>query len=171
MTIVRELGQLPALLAKLNLNSSKKIISIDGFFGAAKNMVSAYLTEALSIPAVYVDDFLARDGASLETFNFKGFSGTITKLNQSSSIIVDGIMVQDILARTGTKADFLIYVKRVNPYGIWHDDFKIDKLLRSDETHATAKYDPLEEEVVQYHLRVRPHERAHIVVELVEGPS
>ena len=171
MTIVRELDQLQSLLARLNLSSSRKIVSIDGFLWAAKSKVSAYLTEALTIPAVYVDDFLPRDSASLETFNFKGFSDTVAKLSQNYSIIVDGIMVQDILARISVKADFFIYVKRVNPSGIWHDNFKIDKLLRSGEDHVTVKYNPLEEEVVQYHLRARPHERAHIIVELVEGAA
>lgn len=169
MTIVRELEQLPALLAKLNLDSSKKIISIDGFFGAAKSKVSAYLTEALSIPTVYLDDFLPRDRASLESFKFKDFSETVAKLSQSYSVIVDGSMVQDILARIGVTADFFIYVKRVSPYGIWFDDFKIDKLVRSSNDHSTVKYNHFEEEVIQYHLRVRPHERAHIIVELVEG--
>lgn len=169
MTIVRELDQLPALFSKLNLNSSKKIISIDGFFGAAKNMVSAYLTEALSIPAVYVDDFLPKDAVSLETFQLKEFSVVVAKLNQSYPIIVDGIMVQEILDRINVKADFLIYVKTVNHNGIWHDHFKIDKLLRSSDDHATNRYNPFEEEVIQYHMRVRPHERAHIIVELVEG--
>jgi hypothetical protein len=171
MTIVHELEKLHGLLAKVDFKSSKKLITIDGFSWSGKSKVSAYLSQALSIPVVYIDDYFTKDGRFLESFKFENFSATVAKLSQSSSIIVDGIMVQDILARIGTKADLFLYVKRVSPYGIWSDGFKLDKLLRSDDDNVSTGYDPFQDQLVQYHLRVRPHERADITFELMEGTA
>jgi uridine kinase len=169
MTIVRDFEKLRNFVAKINLKSSAKLISVDGFSGAGKGMVSTYLNDILSIPVIYIDDFFPRDGKFLESFKFENFSAAITKLNQNSSVIVDGIMVQDILARLNIKPDLLVYVKRMNQYGIWLDSFKLDKFIRQGEDNDTSKFDLFEDQLVQYHLRVCPHERADIVVELVEG--
>jgi hypothetical protein len=171
MIIVHELEKLHNLVAKLNLNSVKKLISIDGFFGTGKSMVSAYLAQAFALPVVYVDDYFAKDGKSLELFKFENFAATVAKLRQGSSTIVDGIMVQDVLARTGSRADFFIYVKEVNRHGIWSNGFKLDKLIRSDDDNLPTKPDRFEDELVEYHLRFRPHERADIIFELIEGTA
>ena len=171
MTIVRDFERLRELVSKLNLKASTKLISVDGFSGSIKGMVSSYLNEILSIPVIYVDDFFSRDGKFLESFNFENFSAAISKLKQDSSVIVDGIMVQEMLARVSIKPDFLIYVKRINQYGMWSDGFKLDKYIRSNEDNVTSNYDHFQDQLVQYHLRVHPHDRADIVVELVEGSN
>jgi len=169
MTIIRDFEKLRDFVTKLNLKSSAKLISVDGFSGTGKGMVSTYLNEILSIPVVYLDDFFPRGGKFPETFRSENFSAAIAKLNQSSSVIVDGIMVQEVLARVNIKPDLLLYVKRMNQYGIWLDSFKLEKFIRLGEDDHTSKYDPFQDQLVQYHLRVLPHERADIIFELVEG--
>jgi hypothetical protein len=169
MTILRNFEELKDLVSKLNLKSTTKLISVDGFSGAGKDMVSSYLNEILSIPVIYIDDFFPRDKKKLESFNFEKFAQAIAKLKQNSSVIVNGIMVQDVLARVNIKPDVLLYVKRVNQYGLWSDGFKLDKFIRLDDDSVDSNYDLFQDQLVQYHLRVHPHERADIIVELVEG--
>jgi len=171
MTIVRSFEELKDLVSRLNVKSTTKLISVDGFAGAGKDMVSSYLSEILSIPVVYLNDFFSRDQKVLESFKFENFAQAIAKLKQNSSVIVGGILVQDVLARVNIKPDVLLYVKRVNQYGLWVDGFKLDKFIRLGDASAASNFDLFQDQLVQYHLRVHPHERADIIVEHVEGSA
>ncbi|HTR80784.1 MAG TPA: hypothetical protein VMM58_04070 [Bacteroidota bacterium] len=166
MTIVRKFEELRNFILKLNLTSPKKIISVDGFPGAGNSMVGAYLNEILSLPVIYIDDFFTHDPRSLENFKFQSFSELIRKLHQNSSIIIDGALVEDVLARIKIKPDLLIYIKRTNEYGGWRDEFKLNKLLRTEEVPDASRFDPFQDQLIQYHLRVRPHEHAAVIFEL-----
>ena len=169
MTIVRELETLQRLVSKGIPGTLRKIISVDGFPGAARGIVSSFLNETLNLPVIYTDDYFVREGKDPDTFNVVDFSAKIARFTKDSSIIVDGVLVQDLLGRAEKKADLLLYVKRIDQYGVWPDGFKLDKLLRVAGAEGVSNYDHFQDQLVQYHLRVRPHERADFVFELSDG--
>ena len=78
-------------------------------------------------------------------------------LSSRAIVIVAGICLRDVLERIGRQADIVIYVKVVSRYsGVWHDKIQREQVCRP---HRDA---------FDYHSRVRPHEKADLILTRTE---
>jgi hypothetical protein len=77
-------------------------------------------------------------------------------------MIFAGACMREVLHRIGVEVDLHIYIKRLSPMEIWCDE---DLACGIDK----APMPGIEQELVDYHARWKPHERADIIFERIEG--
>lgn len=94
----------------LALLRSRKLIGIDGDNGAGKSTLGRELANALGGTLISVDDFLLGNGAAyLEQVDFAKLSQTVQAGREP--IVVEGILLQDVLATIAYEPDFSIFVR------------------------------------------------------------
>ena len=85
-------------------------------------------------------------------------------LSNHAIVIVAGICLRDVLERIGCQADILIYVKVVSRYSeTWHDMIQLEDYEAGREQVCRPHRDAFD-----YHSRVRPHEKADLVLTRIE---
>ncbi len=181
---VNELAQ--AIRAHME-GRARPVVGIDGADGSGKTFLATEIGTVLNLSVLSVDDFVEKERgnyvkhihqAELEA----ALGGTAT------GVIVEGVCLLDVLDRLRFSADCLIYVKRCDADGFWYEDGDYDDPSRSADVvlarlsqQLAAMADltcpfhnepgdpfagsatPLREEIIRYHYRARPHERADFV--------
>ncbi|MEQ9380159.1 MAG: hypothetical protein RJP95_04805 [Pirellulales bacterium] len=176
-----------------------RIVSIDGWDGVGKSAIGDSLAECLAVPLVDLDEYLDRDqGEFLAHLRLPELETTIsTGLDEARRVIVTGCMMDLALEGIGRPADFRVYVMRLsgtlsNPNLLWVDrvdelysDKTADELIAEDDG-VTRKWAELEgkpipegqsavpdlqQELIRYHKSWRPHDRAHLIVKVIERRS
>ena len=85
---------------------------------------------------------------------------------QFALLFVEGVCAQDALAQIDISWSSAIYVKAVSKAGVWNLGLN---LITFCEQRASADAESgLDEDVLEYHARVRPHETAIITYVRVE---
>ena len=91
------------------------VIAIDGDLGAGKSIAAEELSKLTQIPVVHVDDFLVPNkGCYVDSIDFSALDESIRKL--SSSVIVEGICLLDVLNGLNLTHSKYIYMERVEEY-------------------------------------------------------
>jgi hypothetical protein len=93
--------------------------------------------------------------------------------------VVEGVCVREVLARLGHAPAVWIYAKLLSSVDIWHPGrwFEFESagqatLALFAEARAQAQpIDGLEEELIEYHFKWRPHEVSHLIFERVESDA
>ena len=175
--------------------SGARIITIDGFDGLGKSMLSLPLAETLEISVVGLDGYLNKNiGHFFEALNFNNISKDIDgALASCERVIVEGCLVEKALERIGKCSDFRIYVMGTtrmlsNPSHEWMSEFETlygekstDKLIADMEEDArrfaqlnneffgggSGELPSLERELILYHRKYRPHDNASLIVKRV----
>lgn len=100
-------------------------------------------------------------------------------------ILIEGVCLLAVLEELQLNLDLLIYVKRINDSGVWGDEDDCDVVGDIDELMAETKqrpmimiavwedneidpddvhkYPKLHEEIIRYHHRFRPQDKADII--------
>jgi hypothetical protein len=169
-----------ALLGRLRtliVESGPRIIGIEGHTLARKGILSETLAEDLNAGWISTDDSaiasLYSDGARtcpedtpyVDCLDLDRLGALIGKaLSNHTIVIVAGICLRDVLERIGCQADILIYVKVVSRYSeIWHDKIQLEDYEAGREQVCRPHRDAFD-----YHSRVRPHEKADLVLTRME---
>ena len=176
------------------ISDEARFITVDGFDGVGKSMLSRYLSEDIGVPLVGLDEFVEKQtGHFLEALRFGELSNRVAEyLDSCGRIIVEGCMVQAAVERIGRSPDFRIYVMRVTrmrnqPDVEWIHEHAVlcgeksaDELIAEleDEAQRWAKMPEefggggemevpmLERELVQYHSDRCPHRQAGVLVKV-----
>lgn len=172
-----------------------QVISFDGLDGVGKSTLAAILGQAISVPAIGLDDFLtSNQGHFLDALRIDELKAVVeAHLAHHKRIIVEGCLVQSVLERLCRPADFSIYVMRTSRMRSgssdeWVRDDEIlfgpesaaelittrEKLLRRWKKMPTesggggdGELPGLERELIHYHKQKRPHDQADIIVKVV----
>lgn len=163
---VFELRELATRLASMNaVGSDTLIVTIDGHPGSGKSTLASALMETLGCGVLGTDTYVQkeRDGERyVDLLDGKQLQSDFESLCvRHSTVLVEGVCIQDTLERLGQSADLLVYCKRITQAGLWADDPTFDR-------HPERSRDSpgwLDSVVYQYHLRVCPHGRADVIIE------
>lgn len=173
---------------------STRLIAIDGFDGVGKSTLGQSLANFLELPLVSLDRFLeSARGFYFEALRFSDISQAIElALSNADKVIVEGCQVAAVLERIDKVATFKIYVmrtqrmrpgpegERIIEYDVLYGCKSTDQLVAELQEDAqrwaalpieltgggTGQISSLEHELILYHRRERPHDKADIIVKV-----
>jgi hypothetical protein len=149
-------------------------IGIDGICGVGKSTLAKNISTELNFRHINLDDYLIKHQCGfLSHLKYEDLRNDLVDNNEH---IVEGICLLEILKRTASNIDLLIYVKRINR-GLWADerecqlDEDVEEFLRKEKelVQLTSKTEfapedlGMSEEVIRYHAEHRPHKVASCV--------
>lgn len=150
-----------ALIEKLRDESSEPlIIGIDGICGSGKTTLSRYIITKLNIETVHLDDLLVeKRDTFVEALNYDYLQKKIA--HRKKALIIEGCCLLDVLIKVNISSDILIYCKEISrDTNIWHYGTNFDEYVRSSQDNHKPG---LEKELLEYHKRMRPWERADVI--------
>ncbi|MGE0592689.1 MAG: shikimate kinase [Vicinamibacterales bacterium] len=160
------------------------LIAVDGWDGSGKSTLASALAQAVSCEYVEVDKFLERNqGGYLDRIRYPELGARLGELTEL--VVVEGVCLREVLARLGHAPAMSIYVKVLSSVGTWHPgrwcEFESagEAIANHRQTlslfaRATAQPQPidgLEEELIEYHFKWRPHEVSQLILERVESDA
>ena len=162
-----------------------RFVGIDGVDGSGKSLLASLLSRKLGWPHINLDDYVEENmGQYVGHIHYDEVRNILNKTE--GSIIIEGICLLAVLERLERHLDLLIYVKRVAHYGRWYDeedctvsedidDFmkrkkeelrkfvEMEAHIEGNEPPGEVMFPELAEEIIRYHCKYKPHERADIV--------
>jgi hypothetical protein len=174
-----------SLLSRLRVlvgeRSPMKFIGIEGFMGSGKSYLAKHL--ATIMPAwcmLGVDDcsldLLYPEQASsaprtepyIECLDLDVLAVKLSDaLARCPVVVIEGICLGDVLERIGESVDLMIYLKVIGHNGIWHDGMHLDNY----ESGGSDSFGKLHRDQLEYHSRMKPHEKADLLLVRVEDPQ
>ncbi len=141
------------------------LVAIDGFAGAGKTHLTERLAFATGFSFIDLDELLL-DREPTTGDNYVSLLDqprlSILLSSRSTSTIMCGICMRDVLQVIAIEADLHVYVKKLATSGVWHDGCHLaDSFERQD---SSSWLESIEHE---YHHRQRPHERADFTYERI----
>lgn len=161
------------------------LIGIDGVDGSGKSSLASLLSTELGWSHINLDDYVEKNLGRY--VNHIHYDEVRNKLNNTEEpIIIEGVCLLAVLERLERHMDLLIYVKNVAHYGRWYDeedcavsedieDFMnrkkedlqrfvgVEASIEGKEPPSGVVFPELTEEIIRYHHKYTPHERADIV--------
>ncbi len=171
------------------------IVTVDGFSGVGKSTLAGRFATKMGVQLVQLDDFLERDkGEYLDALRLDELRVSISdRPRPGGMVIMEGCMIDAVLERLNMVADYRIYVMRIlHPgysdgtdriyeFDVLYGEQSADELIskREEERRELAIGVPdllgngdswrlpgLQRELICYHKRCRPHERADIITKI-----
>jgi hypothetical protein len=153
--------------AVITLLPNPSIVRIEGFCGAGKTNVGGRLAALIDGIHIAADNFANKyddPPPYPECIRQLELAQAIATAMQSGRFtILDAVCLEDV-APVGTWGrGLVVYVKQLSfnnaEHPIWHGGFQLEGDSPAEEPHRS---------VHAYHLRVRPHEKADLIVEVPE---
>jgi hypothetical protein len=155
------------LLCRFNTG---EIAGIEGFMNSGKSYLSNEVGASLSYIVLHTDDYITPGDESLPYIERLDYNKLQLSLNEalcSSTVVIEGICLRQILARINVAPALFVYVKRMSINGLWHDGFHLEDF---EENQQSVVGEPERSDLL-YHSEKRPHERANIIFERIEQPN
>jgi len=116
---VIELSSISELIETI-LNTSPRLVGIDGKDGSGKSTAACEIAKATGASVISLDDFIDKGkGTFADNLRYEEIGAAISKSN--GSLIVEGVCLLNVIDRLGVKLDVHVYVKRISRYGFWYD--------------------------------------------------
>ena len=172
----RSVHEVERILREDAEHAGRVLVAVDGLLGAGKSTLSESLATSLSAAHVRVDEFVEREqGNYVAHLKITELSERLRRdLASHSIVLLDAVCSAAVLDRLGAAADVAIYVRRLDSRSEWFDGevftsgMSEAEAIAEEEAAARAFSDtlsPLVREVMRYHFRYRPWERADILYE------
>ncbi|HET6433404.1 hypothetical protein [Dyella sp.] len=134
------------------------VVGIDGFDGTGKTTLAYALAERLGGIRVGLDSYVEKDREAERYVGLLRLDALQRDLNGLSRcfshIIVDGVCLLEAFERLGCTPDYLVYVKKISPQGLWHDGFHLEAYEASEAGSWLAS------SVYSYHRVYEPQLKA-----------
>lgn len=163
------------------------IVGVDGHLGSGKSYLARQLASLIDGTHIEVDRYLApQQGAYLPFLNLEELRQAVLAEGARQPVIVDGICLQEVFDLLGLRPDLTVYVRRISPAGLWHDEDlsaaspeapdpeevlqeyeDLAKVLEPDT--GTEEHAHVSREVARYHREYRPVQRADILYDRRES--
>jgi len=195
MTTFDKNDELWAYIAEFIDQEGFLLISIDGPTGSGKSTLAENIASKFKLAHLNLDDdryLIPEMGGYVEYIKYDNLIADLESYRKNSSpIIIDAVCVQEILARTNTKPDLNIYVKKLRRGNQWLDgryfDYSknVDDVIKTDleeqrnfnlinaqlDSGVTDNSVPKESvfhEVLRYHFSYKPDLNADILFERID---
>jgi len=171
------------------------LLGIDGMDGAGKTNLATRVGKKLNASVIALDDFIEENKDAyvpiLESEDVRS-----VRANADGPVIVEGVCLLAAIEKIGIPISRLVYVKKIDQYGVWDDEDEcdppenIEELLekKRQELKAFRKVEAqlenaempkdeqvqlsgLRKEVIRYHAKYRPLGKADYVFERTDAPS
>ena len=120
----------PAEVSKTLRASGAKFIAIDGTDGSGKSTLASDLGKSLNVKVLHLDDFIAKGrGHYLTAIDHTAIQRALAN---STSWIVEGVSILQVLEAIDVKPDALVYIKRMS-HGLWSDKDELDPAVPIEE--------------------------------------
>jgi hypothetical protein len=163
----------------LSANKSA-LVSIDGLAGAGKTTLAAKLARHIDGTVVSLDQYLVpQQGSYLPYLRYDELQRDLeaARSNGSAVVVIEGLYVRAVIARLGAVADISIYVRLVDEYGSWVDEFYFSEDNDLQEMLDTfARFERLpgigdkDREAARYHIEEKPISNADFVYDRTRHP-
>lgn len=187
MAIVNNCTELSSLIRQGNY----RIVGIDGKDGTGKSTIAQKVSSELKIRHINLDDYVEEYDSGTYVSNIKNEELLSAITISSNPLIIEGVCLLSIMEQFDLKLDLLVYVKKIDSCGFWHDRDKCDleedvdefilkekaslRSLAEFEAHLEGaqmstedvEYPSLSEEIIRYHYVFKPHIKADIIYENV----
>jgi hypothetical protein len=182
MMLILTLDELEALITAIEGN--RVIIGLDGLDGVGKTTLGRELKTRLGAHLMSVDEHLDKNrGVYLGALRLGDLRSAVERAT-SRVILVEGICLREVAAQCGLAVDKYVYVRRLTRAGRWDDEklccptesaeALIERELSDRDTFSRALGGEgvtdlgLHGELIDYHCRYRPFEKADFVVDVQE---
>ena len=175
------------LIKQLNEDNSRfaiKVIAIDGKDGVGKSTLAKKIAINLNGSYLELDQFIEKNkGHYVSAIKKDDLLNEIRNNSNKKPVLIEGICAQEVLKSLNMKADVLIYVKQIDEFGDWFDEYLFESLqspeevFQKDEEHfkqfrklmpriaGSGEIDEYKEaifhEIVRYHYKYKPHNTAN----------
>ena len=158
-----------ALCSKLRCLPIQSLVGIEGFCSSGKSRLADQLAKNIPAHVFHTDDFATKHDDPppyLDCLKLTELAATVASRGKSSVSIIEGICLRDVLSACAIDADLFLYIKRMGRNGLWYDGLHLEDF----DERSPVDGDELEPHLsdLEYHSRVRPHERADLVYLRVE---
>ncbi len=167
-------------LRRLLAEREFRTVGIEGHMAAGKTHLSKQLAHDLKGDHIENDNFtfamldpdFLRDRSKNESYvqciNLDRLATKFTTaLAESALVIVEGICLRDVLTRIDRQADIFVYVKSVSRISrIWRRAIDLEDYKTGREKFRDLPFDELE-----YHSRVRPQDKADLLLTVMDEPT
>lgn len=179
--IVRDLETTVKFVGGVDPNG---LIAVDGWDGSGKSTLARTIADAASRQYVELDAFLERHrGGYSDHIRYTDLGRQLVDLGTSK--VVEGVCVREVLARLGHAPALWIYVKLLSSADTWHPGrwFEFESATEaiahrqqtlarfSRSSRGPQRVGHLEEELIEYHFKWRPHEASHVIFERIESDA
>jgi len=161
------------------------LIGIDGRDGSGNSKLASLISQELGCPHVNIDDLVDKNCG--QYVNYIHYDRLLMELDDAKGpMIIEGVCLLAVLERMDRNLDMLIYIKRVSGYGMWRDEddynisedidhfmnkkkeefqkfVEIDAYIEGEDTSGVSNFPRFTEEIIRYHHKYRPHEKADII--------
>lgn len=171
---MEEFTSICALVDRLR-TENYKVIGLDGTNGARKTTIASALAIELDLPLISLDDYLEKNqGSFIEHIKYEDLS---QETQAEQRFIIEGVCLLEVLVKVNVQPDILLYVKRYQ-LELWADEQdlcvpeeQLEEFLRKERdlaerlsgTQVEDNGSSLFDEIVRYHSKYRPQDRAHFV--------
>tara|TARA_Y100001938_G_scaffold135436_1_gene197110 strand:- start:1796 stop:2374 length:579 start_codon:yes stop_codon:yes gene_type:complete len=188
MTNISEPKELARQIMAKNISKSAWLIGIDGIDGIGKSTLAKEISLLINAKLISLDDFLARNqDIYVDSLRVNEIFDAIT--STVGITIIEGVCLLAAIDRTNVKLNELVYVKRIR-HGIWVDEETYGSTKTADEvvadeerklavfleweasqkgkdspTNNDRKLSAFREEIIRYHAKYKPSERASVIFE------
>jgi hypothetical protein len=158
------------IVAAWREQGSPRLIRVDGFAGVGKSGLASLIRKQMGAEHIEADKFVNRFDEPppyRECIRQAELDSAIERAVKSGHVVIlDAVCLEEIAPEEKWGRGFAIYVKRLsfnNVDPMWHDGYRLEEEPPSKEVHRSIHV---------YHARVKPHQTAHLIVELPnEGHS
>ena len=140
------------------------IVRIEGVCGAGKTNIARRLAPLMQASLIAGDEFATKHEsppAYHECIRRSELDAAIAQaLSTHSTLILEAICLDDIAPIERWGRGLVVYIKQLsfnNRDPLWHDGFRLEEDPPKDEPHRSVQF---------YHMRIRPHENADLIIEL-----
>lgn len=152
-------------------------VGIDGVNGVGKSTLAKELSKRLGCRLLSLDEFLEKNqGGFVEHLKYSELSAEIRSLK---SFVIEGVCLLEVLHRLKSEIELLVYIKK-QQHGLWADEREceiegdveefigkerelVKQLSRLEGSSEETETLGLGEEIIRYHARHRPHNKANAI--------
>jgi hypothetical protein len=159
----RKPDEITAEIVRQIVGASRPLVAVDGIAGAGKSYLAAGAASTLAMLHLDLDRYVLPESARLMPGCVVNLRLEAIRHDLDSAVggaILSGDCMRDALQRLGRDAKVHVYVKCWNAYrDCWESEDECEIATTSD---VPAGVPPLHREVMEYHVRRKPHRRAAI---------
>ena len=132
------------------------VVGIDGFDGTGKTTLAFALAEKLGGIRIGLDSYVDKDRDAdryVGLLRLEDLQRDLKRLSDFfSHVVVDGVCLSEVFDELGCAPDYVVYVRKISPQGLWHDGLHLEDYEAGEPAGGWLAHS-----VYSYHRQYKPH--------------